>query len=419
MRILVVGGGGREHALCWRLRRDRPAAQLFAAPGNAGIEALADLVPLQADDLEGIATWCREARPDLVVIGPDEPLARGIVDALTAQGTLVFGPTAAAARIESSKAWAADVLAEADVPRPEAWVFDSPDAADTFVRAHPGPLVVKADGLARGKGVIVCDTPAEAHDAIDEVGRRRAFGAAGERFVLQERLNGPELSVFALCDGEVAHIIGTARDHKRLGEGDRGPNTGGMGAYSPVAEADPAMLAGIESAILAPTLRELRRRGAPFTGFLYAGLMLTPDGPRVLEFNSRLGDPEAQVILPLLRFDLAAAMLAAAGGRLATFETSEPQGAAVCVVLASGGYPGPHQSGMEIKGLGALEPDVLAIHAATTRVGDRLLTAGGRVLGITGLGATVTEARARAYAGIAMVRFDGAVWRRDIAADHA
>jgi phosphoribosylamine--glycine ligase len=419
MRILVVGGGGREHALCWRLRRDRPDADLFAAPGNAGIAGQATLLPIDATDLEGIAAWCREARPDLAVIGPDDPLALGIVDALTAQGTLAFGPTAAAARIESSKAWAAEVLAAAAVPRPESWIFDAPDAADAFVRGHPGPLVVKADGLARGKGVIVCDTPAEAHAAVDEVGRRRTFGPAGDRIVIQERLAGPELSVFALCDGEVARIIGSARDHKRLGDGDTGPNTGGMGAYAPVAEADPAILAGIESAILAPTLRELRRRGSPFTGFLYAGLMLTPDGPRVLEFNSRLGDPEAQVILPLLRFDLVDAMLAAAGGRLATLDPPEPRGAAVCVVLASGGYPGHHQSGMEIEGLGALGPQVLAFHAATARDGHRLLSAGGRVLGITGLGASVAQARERAYAGVARVRFDGAVWRRDIAAGRA
>jgi phosphoribosylamine---glycine ligase len=415
-RILVVGGGGREHALCWRLRRDRPAARLFAAPGNAGIAELATPLPLEAEDLEGIASWCRDARPDLVVVGPDDPLALGLVDRLAAQGTPAFGPTAAAARIEASKAWAAEVLAAAGVPRPETWVFDSPQAADAFVRGRAGRLVVKADGLARGKGVFVCDTPGEAHAAIDEVGRRRAFGAAGDRIVIQERLSGPELSVFALCDGDAARVIGTARDHKRLGDGDSGPNTGGMGAYAPVAEADPASLACIEADILLPTLRELRRRGAPFTGFLYAGLMLTPDGPRVLEFNSRLGDPEAQVILPLLRFDLADAMLAAAGGRLATFGAPEPQGAAVCIVLASGGYPGPHQSGMEIEGLGALEPDVLAFHAATIRAGGRLLTAGGRVLGITGLGGSVGEARERAYAAVERIRFEGAVWRRDIAA---
>ena len=423
-RILVVGGGGREHALCWRLRRDRPAARLFAAPGNAGIAELATLLPLAADDVGGLAAWCREGTPDLVVVGPDEPLALGLVDRLAAQGTRAFGPTAAAARIEASKAWAAEVLAAAGVPRPETWVFGSPDEADAFVRDRQGAaLVVKADGLARGKGVVVCDTPDEAHAAIDEVGRRRAFGAAGDRIVIQERLVGPELSVFALCDGRVARIIGMARDHKRLGDGDRGPNTGGMGAYAPVFDADAAapvgIEAGIEADILAPTLRELRRRGAPFSGFLYAGLMLTPSGPRVLEFNSRLGDPEAQVILPLLRFDLADAMLAAVVGGLSGFEPPRPQGAAVCVVLASGGYPGAYQSGMEIEGLAALGPDVLAFHAATTRDGQRLLTAGGRVVGITGLGASLGEARERAYAGVGQVRFEGAVWRRDIAAGQA
>jgi phosphoribosylamine---glycine ligase len=421
-RVLVVGGGGREHAICWKLAGDRPGIELFAAPGNAGIADLATLVPIDATDVAGIVAWSATERPDLVVVGPDDPLALGIVDALDAARIPVIGPTAAAARIESSKAWAGDVLAAAGVPHPATALFAGPSAVDealAHVAEHPGPLVVKADGLARGKGVVVCDTPDDAVAAIERIGRRRELGRAGERLVLQERLEGPELSVFAMCDGREAVIIGSARDHKRLEDGDRGPNTGGMGAFAPVPEATPELLAAIDRTILAPTLAEMARRGSPFRGFLYAGLMLTAAGPRVLEFNARLGDPEAQVVLPRLRIDLLDAMLGAASGRLAIPRQPGVQGAAVCVVMASGGYPGNHESGMVIEGLGAIGSGVLAFHAATRRVDGRLVTNGGRVLGITGLGSSVGQARDRAYAAIGQVSFTGAVWRSDIAAAFA
>jgi phosphoribosylamine--glycine ligase len=416
MRILVVGGGGREHALCWRIRQDRPDAELFAAPGNGGTEALATSLSLKATDIEGLVGWCREHRPDLVVVGPDDPLAAGLVDVLGEAGIRAFGPTAAAARIEASKAWATDICTAAGVPTPASHVFDGPDAADAFVRERDAVFVVKADGLALGKGVIVPATVEETLAAIDRLGRRKAVGAAGDRLVLQQKLSGPEASVFAICDGSSHQVIGVARDYKRIGDGDEGPNTGGMGAYTPLADVGAETLADIEARIIAPVLAEMRRCGAPFTGFLYAGLMLTAGGPVVIEFNSRMGDPEAQVVLPLLRFDLIEAMDAAIDGRLAGLALEAPAGAATCVVLASGGYPGSYQTGMPITGIDQTGPDTLVFQAGTRREDDRLVTSGGRVLAITGLGRTVAQATARAYAGADQVEFENAVRRSDIAA---
>jgi phosphoribosylamine--glycine ligase len=416
-RLLVVGGGGREHAICWRLCHDRPDAQVFAAPGNDGIAAIATLVPLAANDVAGITAWCREQRPDLVVVGPDEPLALGLVDALSSEGIRAFGPTAAAARLESSKAWAVDVGRAAGLPMPASWVFDSADEADAFVSARGEACVVKADGLALGKGVIVCDGHVEAHAAIDRLMRRRETGAAGKRIVIQERLVGPELSVFAICDGRDFRVLGCARDHKRLGDGDSGPNTGGMGAFSPVPDVDDALLARVGSSIIGPVLDELAARGTPFVGFLYAGLMLTDRGPVVIEFNSRLGDPEAQVLLPLLRFDLVEAMSRALDGGLGDWQPDAPEGAAVCVVLASAGYPGRPEVARQIDGLAAAaaEPGTLLFHAGTRRDEERWVTTGGRVLGVTGIGATLDDALPRAYAGVEAISFEGAQWRTDIA----
>lgn len=419
-RILVVGGGGREHALCWRILRDRPAARLFAAPGNGGIGRLAMLLPLAASDIAGIVAWCRDERPDLVVVGPDEPLALGLVDAVAEAGIRAFGPSAAAARLESSKAWATEVGRAAGLPMPESHVFDRADDADALVVAQTRPWVVKADGLAFGKGVFVCDSVAESHAAIDRLMRRRELGAAGDRVVLQERLEGEELSVFALSDGTCLRILGCARDHKRIGDSDRGPNTGGMGAFTPVPGVDAPLLDQVRTTILEPVLAELQARGCPFVGFLYAGLMLTAQGPMVIEFNSRLGDPEAQVLLPVQRFDFVAAMTRALDGDLAGWQPDEPVGSAVCVVLASAGYPGPYETGRPIEGLTDAGPDadcaVLVFHAGTRRVEGRWLTAGGRVLGVTGLGATLGEARDRAYTAARGIHFEGAVWRSDIAA---
>jgi phosphoribosylamine--glycine ligase len=418
-RILVVGGGGREHALCWRVRHDRPSAMIYAAPGNAGTAELATNVPVAASDIEGIRAWCDEHRPDLVVIGPDDPLAAGIVDALTAAGHRTFGPSAAAARIEASKAWATEVCTAAGVPIPESYVFDDPDEADAFVTPRGEPFVVKADGLALGKGVIVPETVEETIAAIDRLGRRKELGAAGDRLLLQQKLVGPEASVFAICDGSDHQVIGVARDYKRIGEGNVGPNTGGMGAFTPVADIDAETLIRIENRIISPVLAEMRRYGAPFKGFLYAGLMLTADGPVVIEFNSRMGDPEAQVVLPLLQFDLVEAMDAAIDGQLGTLQPAPPEGAATCVVLASGGYPGSYETGRSITGTEDTGPDTLVFQAGTKREDGRLLTSGGRVLAVTGLGTDVAQATKRAYAGADQIEFEGAVRREDIAADAA
>jgi len=419
MRILVVGGGGREHALCWRIRHDRPDVRLFAAPGNGGTAELATNVPLEATDVAGITAWCDEHGPDLVVIGPDDPLAAGIVHTLGAAGHRTFGPSAAAARIEASKAWAADVCTAAGVPVPESHAFDDPDEAESWVRQRGEVYVVKADGLALGKGVIVPDTVEGTIEAIDGLGRRKTVGSAGDRLVLQQRLVGPEASVFALCDGSDHLVIGVARDYKRLGDDDAGPNTGGMGAYTPVADVDAEMLVRIERRVISPLLAEMRRFGAPFTGFLYVGLMLTAEGPIVIEFNARMGDPEAQVVLPLLGFDLVEAMNAAIDGRVEDIHPAPPQGAATCVVLASGGYPGSYRTGVPITGVADTGPDTLVFQAGTRRAADDLLTAGGRVLAITGLGSTVAEATARAYAGADHIDFENAVRREDIAAGEA
>ena len=419
LRILVVGGGGREHALCWRIRHDRPDVELFVAPGNGGTAELAANVPIKATDIAGVTAWCDEHGPDLVVIGPDDPLAAGIVDALSAAGHRTFGPTAAAARIEASKAWATEVCTAAGVPVPESHIFDDPDEAEAYVRDRGEVLVVKADGLALGKGVIVPDTVDETVEAIDRIGRRKVLGSAGDRLVLQQKLVGPEASVFALCDGSDHLVIGVARDYKRIGDGDTGPNTGGMGAYTPVADVDEEMLGRIERRVISPVLAEMRRFGAPFTGFLYAGLMLTAEGPVVIEFNSRMGDPEAQVVLPLLGFDLVDAMEAALDGRVEDIEAVAPQGAATCVVLASGGYPGSYETGLPVSGVSDTGADTLVFQAGTARVGEDLLTSGGRVLAVTGLGTTVAQATARAYAGADHIDFENAVRRSDIAAGEA
>ena len=416
MKILIIGGGGREHALCWRVRADRPDADLWCAPGNSAIASIATNVALDADDVSGLVDWASTNRPDLVIVGPEDPSALGLVDRLTQVGIRTFGPSATATRLESSKAWTTELLERAGVPIPESTICDSAEDAHAYVDDSVNPLVVKADGLALGKGVLVCDTPAEAHAAIDALMVQRQFGEAGASVVIQERCFGPELSVFAICAGTGFRIIGAARDYKRAHEGDQGLNTGGVGAYSPVADADAALLQDIADRVIGPTLQAAADAGAPFTGMLYAGLMLTPDGPVVIEFNVRFGDPETQVILPTMRGDLVAAMLAAIDGDVSAVDLAPDGGAAVCVVLASGGYPGSYTTGHKIDGLDALPAGALAFHAGTTTRPDGLYTAGGRVLGIVGTGPDVPAARANAYAAVEQVTFKNCQWRRDIAA---
>ncbi len=416
MKILVVGSGAREHALCWRIRQDRPSAELFCAPGNGGIGMIAQRVKIAAEDVSGLTDWSRRERPELVVVGPEAPLALGLVERLRGAGILAFGPTSAAARIETSKAWAAELLQSHGIPAPDQAVFDDPDAAKSFIRAGGAGVVVKASGLAQAKGALVCRTVDSALRAVDRIMRERAFGAAGDQIVIQELLTGNELSVFAICDGVDFRVLGAARDYKRAQDGDAGLNTGGMGAYAPVADAPPALVQEVASKILGPTLAAMQAAGSPYHGVLYAGLMITAKGPRVFEFNCRFGDPEAQVMLPGLQGDLAAALKAAAEGRLGDVELAPGHQAAVCVVVASGGYPGSYETGFPISGVDQVPDGALVFHAGTEVVEGELVTAGGRVLSAVGLGENVEAARDRAYELARAVRFEGAYFRSDIAA---
>jgi len=418
VRVLVVGGGGREHALVWRLVRDPAVAEVVAAPGNPGIAELATCAPVAADDVPALVNLVDERRPDLVVVGPEVPLVAGLADRLRERGVPVFGPSAAAARLEGSKAFAKDLLQRSGIPTARSGSFDDVEKASAFVDELGGRAVVKADGLAAGKGVVVAADREEAIAAIHACLLERSFGDAGSIVVVEELLEGPEVSAFALADGERVVPLILSRDHKRIGDGDTGPNTGGMGAFAPVASVG----AAVEEAIwpmLERTVLAMAEAGAPYQGVLYAGLMLTADGPKVLEFNCRFGDPEAQVLLPLLRTEPSELFLAAATGGLGEEPVAWRSGAAVTVVVASDGYPGTVRPGVPIRGSGGAGTveGVTVFHAGTARDADgQLVTAGGRVFAVTGEGATVAEARERAYHGLAQIDFDGMTFRTDIAA---
>ena len=414
--ILLVGNGGREHAMAASIRSDAPETELLIAPGNPGTARLGRNVPVAADDVPGLVELARGERVSLTIVGPEAPLAAGIGDAFAAEGLPLFGPRAAAARIESSKAFAKQLMLEEGVPTAGFEVFTDPDAALAHVRAGSGPIVVKASGLAAGKGAIVCEDRQEAERAVRDVMVDRKFGAAGDELVVEEFMEGEELSVFFLTDGESAVPLVPSRDHKRLLEDDLGPNTGGMGAYSPVRGADADLIDRIRTEVAEPVLAGLASRGCPYRGFLYAGLMLTPDGPKVIEFNCRLGDPEAQVVLPLTRSDLVEPMRAVArGGSLDGWNPDLSPGAALVTVVVSGGYPGSYAKGIPIEIPDGLEgPSVRLYHAGTAIGPDGLITAGGRVLGVTGIGADLAEAAGRSRAAAARVRFEGATWRKDI-----
>jgi phosphoribosylamine--glycine ligase len=416
MRILVVGAGGREHALAWKISRSPLVRELFAAPGNPGIARLAKPVALEVQDVEGIARWSRENQIDLVVVGPEAPLVAGLADRVAREGIPVFGPAAAAAEIEGSKAFAKEIMQAAGIPTAEYAAFTELDPALAFARARGGNVVVKADGLAAGKGVVVCGTPAEAETALRSMLVARAHGAAGAKVVVEERLEGPEASCIAFTDGERVRMLAAAQDHKRIFDGDRGPNTGGMGAFSPTPNVGPELLADVERSVLLPAVQELARRGRPFRGALYAGLMLTAKGPRVLEFNARLGDPETQPILMRMRNDIVPPLLAAARGDLSNVVLDFDPRAAVGVVLAAEGYPGKVASGDAIEGADAPFPqDVQVFHAGTTRGPDgRVVTAGGRVLTVCALGHGLDDAARRAYEAVGHIRFRGMQYRTDI-----
>lgn len=416
MRVLVVGGGGREHALIHSLSASPQVEALYAAPGNAGMAEAATCLPVRADDLAGMAALVERERIDLTVVGPEVPLVAGLADRLRGQGRAVLGPTAAAAAIEGSKTFAKEFMSRHRIPTASYCTFRDPAAAREYAERAPLPLVIKADGLAAGKGVTVATTRAEALQALRAAMEERVFGEAGAQVVVEEFLPGREVSVFAISDGKDYLLLPAARDHKRALDGDRGPNTGGMGAYAPVPDLDTATLERIEREIIVPALRGLAAEGRPYVGVLYAGLMLTPEGPKVVEFNCRLGDPEAQVVLPLLENDAAELFWRAATGRLAGYQLRLRSEFAVTVVLASGGYPGPYETGLPITGVAeaAALPGVTIYHAGTAWREGQLVTAGGRVLNVTGLGPSLAEAAARAYQAAERIRFPGLHYRRDI-----
>jgi phosphoribosylamine--glycine ligase len=416
MRILVVGSGGREHALAWSLNRSGEVDELFVAPGNAGTDAVAINVALQADDIAGLVRWARENRIDLTVVGPEVPLSLGIVNRFEDAGLRVFGPSQDAARIETSKAFCKVLLREEGIPTAEFEVFDDHERAADYLRAQSLPVVVKADGLAAGKGVSVCQTENEARDALKAIMVDRIFGDAGDEVIIEECLTGQEVSVLAFSDGNTVLPMVSSQDHKPAFDGDEGPNTGGMGCYAPMALMNSSLLDEIQETILQPTIDGLRWRGTPFVGVLYAGLILTSEGPQVLEFNCRFGDPETQVILPLLETGLPEVLNACVDGRLDEIELQWSGGASVCVVMASGGYPGTYRTGIPIGGLDDVAgwPDVQVFHAGTRIEGGETVTGGGRVLGVTAWAGTLTGAIERAYSAVDRISFQGAHYRRDI-----
>jgi phosphoribosylamine--glycine ligase len=415
MRILVVGSGGREHALCWAIAASPLVDHVYCAPGNAGIAEDAECVPIGVMDTAGLIAFCKQAAIDLVVVGPEAPLVAGLVDALEATGIAAFGPSAAAAALEGSKGFMKDLCAREGIPTAAYRRFTVAGAAKAYIAAQGAPIVVKADGLAAGKGVVVAATVAEANEAVDAAFGGR-FGAAGAEIVVEEFLAGEEASFFALCDGEHALPLAAAQDHKRVGDGDTGPNTGGMGAYSPCAAVTPAVEAQVMERIIVPTMRGMARDGRPFKGVLYAGLMLTAEGPKLIEYNVRFGDPECQPLMTRLQSDLVPALLAARDGVLDRVDLRWYDQTAICVVMAANGYPDAPQRGTEIRRLdqAAADPDVKIFHAGTRRDGPRLLADGGRVLGITATGHDLAAARDRAYRAVDQIDWAGGFCRRDI-----
>lgn len=417
MRILIVGNGGREHALLWKLRRDAPDADFFVTRPNGGMVGACQPVDLAPSDVDGLATWAEARQIDLTVVGPEAPLAAGIVDRFEARGLRAFGPSARAARIESSKAYAKALMRDAGIPTAEHRTFTSAAEAKAFVRERGAPIVVKASGLAAGKGAVVCETVHEANEAVDAMLAEGAFGSAGEKVVVEAFMRGEELSVFAVTDGRRFTILEPSQDHKRVGEGDTGPNTGGMGAYAPVAMADDALLSEAAERIIEPTLAAMAEDGSPFKGLLYAGLMKTAEGLKVVEFNCRFGDPETQVVLPLLDASLLDLMMRVAeGGALDTGRAPSRPGAAVTTVVASGGYPGPYESGKPITLPAELDRDDLIVFHAGTRLDENgtMVTSGGRVLAVTSLAPTFAEAADASRTAAGQVAFDGAFFRGDI-----
>lgn len=416
MKVLVIGGGGREHALVWKVSQSSRVEKIYSAPGNAGISRLAECVSIKAEDINSLHIFAREKSIDLTIVGPEAPLAGGIVDMFRAEGLRIFGPTKAAARIESSKIFAKKIMKDYDIPTAGAEVFDNPESALTFIEGKRFPVVIKADGLAAGKGVIIATSMEEAKEAINRMMINRIFGQAGERIIIEDFLQGEEASFLAFTDGKTILPMPLSRDYKRAFDGNRGPNTGGMGAYSPVPSISNEIYEMIQNKIVIPAIEALAREGCPYEGVIYAGVMITKDGPTVLEFNCRFGDPETQPLLMRMNMDIVEVMEAVLEGRLDEIRPSWNEKASVCVVLASGGYPGKYEKRKVIAGLNEVEDmdDIEVFHAGTSLSDGKVVTSGGRVLGVTALGMDVHDASMRAYKAVEKIHFDGVHYRKDI-----
>jgi phosphoribosylamine---glycine ligase len=416
MKVLVIGGGGREHTIVWKLKQSPLVNEIYCAPGNAGIAKDAECVDIDVMDIKGLLKFATKKKIDLTVVGPEAPLVAGIVDEFEKNNVPVFGPSARAAEMEGSKAYTKYILDKYNIPTAQFKVFTDYAQAKHFVKSSDGPLVIKADGLAAGKGVLMCQNQEEALDSLRLVMETKAFGNAGEKVVIEEWMIGQELSVLALSDGENLAYMIPSQDHKRIFDADQGPNTGGMGAYAPTPILDPGLMERIKKEIMEPTIKGLALEDRPYKGILYAGLMITAEGPKVVEYNCRFGDPETQVVLPLAKSDLFEGMMAAKDGKLAGFKWENHDAAAVCVVIASGGYPGSYEKGKQIIGLdGPFEDGVTVFHAGTKLTDGKVVTAGGRVLGVTAIDDDIEKAIAKVYRGVGKITFDGAYYRKDIA----
>ncbi len=416
MKVLIVGGGGREHAIAYAVSKSPKVEKIYCAPGNAGIASLAECVDIQVMDFEEIARFAKKIAADLVIVGPDDPLAAGIVDVLEEYGLKVFGPDSKAAILEGSKAFSKDLMKKYGIPTASYEIFDNADKALSYLETSRFPVVLKADGLALGKGVLICNTPEEAREGVQQIMLDKKFGIAGNRMVIEEYMTGREVSVLTFCDGKTVKVMSSAQDHKRAGDGDTGLNTGGMGTFSP----SPFYTAKIDEYcrknIYKPTVEAMAKEGRPFRGVIFFGLMLTEDGPKVLEYNARFGDPEAQVVLPRMKNDIIDVMLACVDGTLGKIKLEFEDNAAVCVMLASNGYPGKYERGFVIEGLDSFDEKegYYVFHSGTKKTGKGIVTNGGRVLGVTAKGENLKAARARAYEAVEWVRFDNKYFRHDI-----
>ncbi|MCX7572084.1 phosphoribosylamine--glycine ligase [Tumebacillus sp. DT12] len=415
MKVLVIGGGGREHAIVWKLAQSSQKPTLYCAPGNPGIAQLATCVNIGGEEVSALADFAEQEGIDLTVVGPEAPLLAGIVDHFEERGLKVFGPKKAAAMVEGSKAFAKALMEQANVPTARYADFTDLEAARSYVREQGAPIVIKADGLAAGKGVVVAMTLEEAESALDMMMKDKAFGDSGSKVVIEEFLTGQEATVMAFVDGDTVRLMVPAQDHKPAYDGDKGPNTGGMGTYSPVPVVDEALLTRVEAEVIRPVIDHLKAEGTPYKGVLYAGLMLTEQGPKVIEFNARFGDPETQVVLPRLETDLLTVFQSVADGRLADLELRWSDQAAVCVILAAGGYPADYRKGDVITGLDTAGDDSIIFHAGTKTTDAGTVTNGGRVLGVTGFGTDLKAAQAAAYRAVEQVKFEGMHYRTDIA----